>query len=57
VRSEAIVSIPQLWSRFAGRVIGPEDPEYDAARTVFPGRLRQAACGDHPAGRSEEAKW
>jgi len=37
VRSEAILSIPQLRSRFAGRGIGPEDPEYDAARTVFPG--------------------
>ena len=29
------ISIPDLSSAVRGRVIGPEDPDYDAARTVL----------------------
>jgi FAD/FMN-containing dehydrogenase len=32
-----MLSTPQLAEEFKGRVIGPDDPDYDAARTVFPG--------------------
>lgn len=31
------LSIPQLRTTFDGRVIGPEDADYDQARTVFMG--------------------
>jgi FAD/FMN-containing dehydrogenase len=34
-----MLSTPQLAEEFKGRVIGPEDPDYDAARTVFPGGI------------------
>ena len=34
-----IVSIPELRSAFKGPVIGPDDPGYDEARTVFPGGI------------------
>lgn len=34
-----IVSIPELRSTFKGPVIGPDDPGYDEARTVFPGGI------------------
>lgn len=37
-------SISQLHNRFTGTVIGPEDPDYDQARTVFPGGIDR-----HPA--------
>jgi FAD/FMN-containing dehydrogenase len=33
------LSIPQLRSRLNGRVIAPEDPRYDEARTVFSGAI------------------
>ena len=32
-----MISTPQLVANLPGRVIGPEDPEYDQARTVFYG--------------------
>jgi FAD/FMN-containing dehydrogenase len=35
----ATFSIPQLQSEVKGRVIGPEDADYDHARTVFPGGI------------------
>jgi FAD/FMN-containing dehydrogenase len=34
-----MLSTPQLAEEFKGRVIGPDDPDYDAARTVFPGGI------------------
>jgi FAD/FMN-containing dehydrogenase len=37
--SAAMLSTPQLAEEFKGRVIGPDDPDYDAARTVFPGNI------------------
>jgi hypothetical protein len=36
-RSHTTISIPGLRSELRGRVIGPEDPEYDEARAVFSG--------------------
>jgi len=33
------ISIPKLRSAFMGQVIGPEDEDYDTARTVFPGGI------------------
>ncbi|HEY2947361.1 MAG TPA: FAD-binding oxidoreductase [Micromonosporaceae bacterium] len=33
------LSIPRLRDDFTGRVIAPDDTEYDAARTVFPGGI------------------
>jgi len=35
----ASLSIPQLRSRLNGRVIAPDDPRYDQARTVFSGAI------------------
>ena len=35
--TRSAISIPQLRSEISGRVIGPEDPDYDAARTVVAG--------------------
>jgi FAD/FMN-containing dehydrogenase len=35
----ATISIPQLQGEVTGRVIGPEDADYDDARTVFPGGI------------------
>jgi FAD/FMN-containing dehydrogenase len=35
--ARSAISIPQLRSELSGRVIGPEDADYDAARTVLPG--------------------
>jgi FAD/FMN-containing dehydrogenase len=32
-------SIPQLRAAVTGQIITPDDPEYDAARTVFPGGI------------------
>lgn len=37
--SPSAVSIPQLRDELTGRVIGPEDPEYDTARTVVAGGI------------------
>jgi FAD/FMN-containing dehydrogenase len=37
--SAAMLSLPQLADDFKGRVIGPDDPDYDSARTVFPGGI------------------
>jgi FAD/FMN-containing dehydrogenase len=34
-----MLSIPQLADDFKGRVIAPDDPDYDSARTVFPGAI------------------
>jgi hypothetical protein len=34
-----MLSIPQLADHLAGRVIAPGDPDYDEARTVFPGGI------------------
>jgi FAD/FMN-containing dehydrogenase len=33
------ISIPELRAAFDGRLIGPDDPGYDEARTVFPGGI------------------
>src|SRR3712207_2133832 len=33
------ISIPQLRATLNGRVITPDDPGYDEARTVFPGGI------------------
>ena len=33
------ISIPELRAAFDGRLIGPGDPGYDEARTVFPGEI------------------
>jgi FAD/FMN-containing dehydrogenase len=35
----AILSVEDLRPTFLGRVIGPDDPDYDRARTVMPGGL------------------
>jgi FAD/FMN-containing dehydrogenase len=35
----ATISIPQLQGEVKGRVIGPQDADYDDARTVFPGGI------------------
>src|SRR5919108_3048168 len=34
-----MLSIPQLADHLTGRVIAPGDPDYDEARTVFPGGI------------------
>ena len=37
MRSETSLSIPSLRAAVEGRVIGPDDPDYDEARALFPG--------------------
>ena len=45
------LSIPALRSTVRGRVIAPDDADYDKARTVFLGGDRPASGRDHPTGR------
>jgi FAD/FMN-containing dehydrogenase len=42
--SSTTISIPTLRSQVSGRVIGPDDPDFDEARTVFVGGIDR-----HPA--------
>jgi FAD/FMN-containing dehydrogenase len=37
--SDATLSLPHLRSAVTGRVIGPDDAEYERARTIFPGGI------------------
>ena len=45
------IAIADLRGDFAGRVIGPEDADYDQARTVVLRRLRRPAGGHRPGRR------
>ena len=48
--SATSISIPELRAAFDGRVIAPEDPGYDQARTVFVGGIdRRPAAIVRPA--------
>ena len=35
--TSTVISIPSLRAELEGRVIAPDDPDYDQARTIFPG--------------------
>jgi FAD/FMN-containing dehydrogenase len=37
--SDATLSLPQIRAAVTGQVIGPDDAEYDRARTIFPGGI------------------
>jgi FAD/FMN-containing dehydrogenase len=51
------ISIPQLRDAFEGRVIGPDDADYDRARTVFLGGIdRRPAVIIRPADTDEVAR-
>jgi FAD/FMN-containing dehydrogenase len=51
------VSIPRLRSAFDGRLIAPDDPEYDQARTIFYGGFdRRPAAIARPKDAGEVAK-
>jgi FAD/FMN-containing dehydrogenase len=53
----ATISIPQLGADLNGRVIAPDDAEYDAARTIFPGGIdRRPAVIVRPADASDVAR-
>jgi FAD/FMN-containing dehydrogenase len=55
--STTSVSIPGLRDRFDGRVIGPDDPDYDQARKVFYGKFdRRPAAIVRPADAAEVAR-
>ncbi|HEY8113941.1 MAG TPA: FAD-dependent oxidoreductase, partial [Actinomycetes bacterium] len=50
----ATISIPRLQGEVKGRVIGPEDTDYDDARTVFPGGIdRRPAAIVRVAGATD----
>ena len=51
------ISIPQLREAFDGRVIGPDEPAYDSARTLFYGGMdRRPAVIIRPANADEVAR-
>jgi FAD/FMN-containing dehydrogenase len=51
------ISIPELRAEFNGRLIAPDDAEYDEARTVFPGGIdRRPAVIIRPADASEVSR-
>jgi FAD/FMN-containing dehydrogenase len=53
----ATISIPQLRADLIGRVIAPDDAEYDAARTIFPGGIdRRPAVIVRPADATDVAR-
>jgi FAD/FMN-containing dehydrogenase len=53
----ATISIPQLGADLNGRVIAPDDAEYDAARTIFPGGIdRRPAVIVRPADATDVAR-
>ena len=50
------ISIPQLRADLNGRVIAPEDDEYDEARTIFPGGIdRRPSVIARPADATDVA--
>jgi FAD/FMN-containing dehydrogenase len=52
----ATISIPQLRADLNGRVIAPDDTEYDDARTIFPGGIdRRPAIIVRPANATDVA--
>jgi FAD/FMN-containing dehydrogenase len=54
---EELFTIDELRSVFDGRVIGPDEADYDEARTVFPGGIdRRPAAIVRPANASEVAR-
>jgi FAD/FMN-containing dehydrogenase len=54
---QAAVSIPELRAAVTGRVIAPEDPGYDEARTVFYGGIdRRPAVIVRPADATEVSR-
>jgi FAD/FMN-containing dehydrogenase len=54
---EELFTIDELRGVLDGRVIAPEDPEYDEARTVFPGGIdRHPAAIVRPTDASEVAR-
>ena len=53
----ARISIPELRADLNGRVIAPDDAEYDAARTIFPGGIdRRPAVIVRPADATDVAR-
>ncbi len=38
-QQQASISVPKIRQAFKGEVIAPGDPDYDQARTVFPGGI------------------
>lgn len=51
------LSIPELRAAFSGRVIGPDDPEYEQARMVHNGAVdRRPAVIIRPADATEVAR-
>jgi hypothetical protein len=57
VMPSSTISIPQLRDAFSGRVIGPGEPAYDGARTLFYGGMdRRPAVIIRPADPDEVAR-
>ena len=55
--ASSTISIPQLRDAFNGRVIGPDEPAYDSARTLFYGGMdRRPAVIIRPADADEVAR-
>src|SRR5687767_16000388 len=55
--AQGTISIPDVRSAFAGRVIAPGDPEYDRARSVHDGSVdRRPAVIIRPADAAEVAR-
>jgi FAD/FMN-containing dehydrogenase len=55
--SANVLSIPRLRSAFDGRLIAPDDPEYDQARTIFYGGFdRRPAAIARPRDAGEVAR-
>src|SRR5918996_1390320 len=56
-RSQPALSVSELRTELKGRVIGPDDPEYDEARTVFLGDIdRRPAVIVKAAGEAEVSR-